>query len=77
VGCAGALGVEPGRSPMPEQPASRKRDARAASHGDDARAGRDLQACHAANIWAGSPRDDGASCRRLSTPAIGIFAAIR
>ena len=59
-GCDGAPGEDPGaNSPkFPEQPASTAMAARAASHGQDARAGRRRQACNARNMGAESPRDD-------------------
>jgi hypothetical protein len=41
------------RSPIPEQPASR-RDAKTASHGEEARTGREFQACNARNMGPAS-----------------------
>ena len=42
------------RSPIPEQPASRRRDAKTASHGEEARAGREFQACNGRNMGPAS-----------------------
>src|SRR6476620_11366775 len=42
------------RSPIPEQPASRRRDAKTASHGEVARAGRECQPCNAPIMWRAS-----------------------
>src|SRR6476469_10583360 len=42
------------RSPIPEQPASRRRDAKTASHGEEARTGREFQACNARNMGPAS-----------------------
>ena len=44
------------RSPIPEQPASRRRDAKTASHGEEARTGREFQACNARNMGPASAR---------------------
>src|SRR4029077_17551846 len=42
------------RSPIPEQPASRRRDTKTASHDEEARTGREFQACNARNMGPAS-----------------------
>jgi hypothetical protein len=56
---------------FPEQPASTTADARAASHGNETRAGRDMQAYCTRNMWAGLLGN--ARLCRLCAPAIGHF----
>src|SRR5262245_8637771 len=75
AGCAGVFGAGPEpRSPIPEQPASRAIDARAASHAE-ARAGREDEACRTAYIRA-DLRDDDGSCRRHAMAAIAFWPRV-